>query len=204
MDSFSDFLFSLGSWVDLYSSKPKRWKYNKDPHWIPCIGPQKTEVFGAEGFQSALLFGLLLLFLGCLLGFPMSFLLSYREFVSSWIIKISRLCSGFSLLPLASHFSSLFSAPSIILPFSALPLFCSFHYSLPGLLYFDILRGWFLWPLEVLVSWECTIVWGKNGCLVSSVTFKVWIFPECSLPEAFGDVFRFADVVENGGYQMSE
>lgn len=44
----------------------------------------------------------------------------------------------------------------------------------------------------------------RNGCLVSSVTFTVLIFPESLLPEAFGDIFRFAAVVENRMCQVSE
>lgn len=174
MDSFSNFLFLWGhEWISA-------------PYWKLCIGPRRSGVSG-QGRQvcSALCAAATFPWLSS--GFPA--VPSHH----SWGEPISSLCSGFSFLPLAFHFSSFFSASSVFLPLNC-----------PGLWGFDILHGWLLSASEILLSWVGTVIWGRNGYLVPSVTFKIWIFPECSLPEAFGEIFRFAAVVENRGCQMSE
>ena len=69
-----------------------------------------------EDFQSAQHFGLLLFFLGHLLGFLKSLFLTLEDSLSSQIIILALL---WRLLPLASHFSSLFSAASVFLPLNS-------------------------------------------------------------------------------------
>lgn len=129
-------------------------------------------------------------FLGCLLDFPKSLLFTLEDSLpkSSTFLALLWL-----LLPLASHFSSLFFAASVFLPLNSL-----------GLLSFWHLHGDF-YNFQRSCSPRCALLSeGRTDCLISSVTFKVWICPESSLPEALGDIFRFAVVVEDKGCQISE
>ena len=162
--------------------------------WRPQTDHQKSKVSRAWGqhwrlpVRSALWAAAF--FLGCLQGFPESFLFTPEDSLpkSSTFLALLWL-----LLPLASYFSSLFSAASVFLPLNSL-----------GLLSFWHLHGDF-YNFQRSCSPRCSLLSeGRTDCLMSSVTFRVWICPESSLPEALGNIFRFAAVLEDKGCQISQ